>query len=307
MNAVPATQTNVQAPQPAVQPPAQQLPGESSLLPGTNVLLEGPTGTGKTHSIGTLVDTGVETFYLGLESGMESLLGYWTDRGLPVPSNLRWHILKSSEGGLDSLIAGTKQIGELTQDSLYKLQDFNRASNNRFKDALSVLANFKDQRTGAEFGSVHKWGPDKALVIDGLTGLGVMAMNMVIGNKPVRSQTDWGIAMDNLEKALRMLCDYPMHFVLISHIERETDLVQGGSKITVSTLGVKLAPKIPPMFSDVILAVRMGTTWTWSTASAQADLKTRNLAIAENLPPSFKPIIDKWMSRGGRMSAEVKK
>ena len=47
-------------------------------LPGVNVLLMGPSGTGKTYSIGTLVDMGVEVFYLALESGMESLLGYWT-------------------------------------------------------------------------------------------------------------------------------------------------------------------------------------------------------------------------------------
>jgi hypothetical protein len=287
--------------------PSPTLNVEQSLLPGVKVLLEGPTGTGKTYSIGTLTDTGLDLFYLGLESGMESLLGYWTDRGKPVPDNLKWHSLKQSEGGLENLFKGAEQIGSLTQDSLYKVQDFERAKNNRFKEVLAVLSNFKDQRTGQEFGSVHKWGPNKALVIDGLTGLGVAAMNMVVGNKPVRSQTDWGISMDQVEKILRMLCDYSMHFVLLGHIERETDLVQGGSKITVSTLGVKLAPKIPPLFSDVVLAQRNGTVWTWSTASPQADLKSRNLGIADNLPPSFKPIIDKWLSRGGRMSAEVKK
>lgn len=37
-------------------------------LPGVNVLLMGPSGTGKTYSIGTLVDMGVEVFYLHLIS-----------------------------------------------------------------------------------------------------------------------------------------------------------------------------------------------------------------------------------------------
>ncbi|MEI5617461.1 hypothetical protein WB403_51100, partial [Streptomyces brasiliscabiei] len=54
---------------------------QASLLPGVNVLIEGPGGTGKTFSLGTLVDTGIETFYLGLDSGVESLFAYWTDRG----------------------------------------------------------------------------------------------------------------------------------------------------------------------------------------------------------------------------------
>ena len=61
---------------------------ESSMLPGVNVLLMGPAGTGKTHSLGTLADAGVELFYLGLEPGLESLLGYWTDKGLEVPPNV---------------------------------------------------------------------------------------------------------------------------------------------------------------------------------------------------------------------------
>jgi hypothetical protein len=281
---------------------------ESSLLPGVNVLLEGPTGTGKTHSVGTLVDTGIDTFYLGLESGMEALLGYYSDRGKDVPANLHWHNLKSADAGFDTLIAGAKQVGELTQDALYKLQDFNRGKNNRFKDVLQALANFTDQRTDVKYGDTHKWGPNKALIIDGLTGLSDFAMDLVIGTKPIKSQTDWGVSQDQLYRLLKMLTEgCAMHFVLISHVEREIDEVQGGSKITVATLGKKLPPKIPPMFSDVILAVRNGTTWNWSTANPAADLKTRNLSVADNLKPDFKLIIDKWMSRGGRFTAEVKK
>ena len=67
----------------------------------------------------------------------------------------------------------------------------------------------------------------------------------------------------------------------------------------VATLGRALAPKIPSMFSDVILAVRDGTKWSWDTASAQADVKTRNLKIAAGQDPSFGPIVAKWKSRGG--------
>ena len=61
-----------------------------STLAGVNVLLMGPAGSGKTHAIGTLVDTGVEVFYLALEPGLESLIGYYTDCGLEVPANLHY-------------------------------------------------------------------------------------------------------------------------------------------------------------------------------------------------------------------------
>lgn len=282
---------------------------ELSALPGVNVLIEGPTGTGKTHAIGTLVEynPNLEVFFLALEAGMESLIGYFTDRGKPVPPNLRWHLLGQSEGGFGALAANAKVIGESAQDGLYKMQDFERHKRNNYLKMLSVLSNFTDQRTGQAFGPVDSWGPNRAVVVDGLTGMGNFAMQMVIGNKPVRSQTDWGIAQDQVEKTLRVFTDgCKCHFVLISHVEREVDQVMGGIKVTVQTLGKALPPKIPPMFSDVILAVRVGTTWTWSTANALCDLKTRNLPVAENIKPDFKQILDKWESRGGRLTPGVK-
>jgi hypothetical protein len=281
---------------------------ELSALPGVNVLIEGPTGTGKTYSIGTLVDysPNLEVFFLALESGMESLLGFWTDRGKPIPPNLHWNALGQPEGGFAALAAISEKIGSQVQDTLYKMQDFERHKRNHFHKMLSILSNFKDQRTGKDFGPVDSWGPNRAIVIDGLTGMGNFALGMVLGNKPVKSQADWGIAQDQVEKVLRILCDgSKCHFVLISHVEREVDQVMGGVKVTVQSLGRALPPKIPPMFSDVILSVRTGTSWTWSTANALCDLKTRNLPVAENIPPDFKQILEKWQSRGGRLTAQV--
>jgi AAA domain len=281
---------------------------EPSLLAGVNVLLEGPTGTGKTYSIGTLVDAGAETFYLGLENGFETLLGYYADRGKPIPENLHWHTMQVAiPGGYAAMAQGANSIGAMSQDALHKIQDFTRAQNNQFENVLKVMNDFQDHRTGQRFGAVDSWGPNRAIVIDGLTGLGAFALAMVTGKKPVRSQPDWGIAQDQVEKFLRYTCDgAKCHFILIAHIEREVDLVMGGSKITVSTLGRALPPKIPPMFSDVILCTRQGIKWQWSTSNTLCDLKTRSLPMSEDLPQDFKQILDKWRSRGGRFSSTVK-
>jgi hypothetical protein len=127
-------------------------------------------------------------------------------------------------------------------------------------------------------------------------------MSLVVGGKPVKSQSDWGIAQDQVEKLLRMLCDNcDCHFILLAHVERETDAVLGGVKLMVSTLGAKLAPKIPAMFSDVILTVRQGTKFLWDTGNTQADLKTRNLPIKSDIEPTFAQIIAKWKARGGKL------
>jgi hypothetical protein len=131
-------------------------------------------------------------------------------------------------------------------------------------------------------------------------------MSLVVGGKPVKSQSDWGIAMDQVEKLVRQLTDgCKCHVVMTAHVEREVDQVLGGVKLTVATLGVKLAPKIPPMFSDVILTSREGDKFYWSTANSMADLKARNLPLKDHIPPDFKPIITKWLSRGGALTATV--
>lgn len=273
-----------------------------STLPGVNVLIEGPTGTGKTYCLGTLADAGLELFCLFTESGLETLLGYWTDRGLEVPPNVHWHILPRAPGNFELLAKSAETINQYTQESLHKMQDPNRAKHNQFVGLLRSLANFPDDRTGKTFGSVDEWGPDRVLAIDSLTGINPIALSLVVGGKPVKSQSDWGIAQDQIEKLVRQLTDgCKCHFVLTAHVEREIDQVFGGIKVTVSTLGRALAPKIPPMFSDVILSYREGSKFFWSTANPQADLKARNLPIADGLPQDFRPIIEKWKSRGGKI------
>jgi hypothetical protein len=270
-------------------------------LAGINTLLMGPAGTGKTHSIGTLVDTGIEVFYIALENGLESLLGYYTDRGLPIPPNLHWHTVKAPAASFTELIDSASKINILSLDAVSKMQDPNRGKHNQFISLLTALNNFPDDRTGQQFGAVDTWGTDRALVIDGMAGVNRCAMSLVIGGKPVKNQADWGIAQTIIENFLRKCTDDSRcHFVLLAHVERETDAVLGGVKLMISTLGKALAPKIPSMFSDVILTVRNGDKWTWDTNSAMADVKTRNLPMSATNPPDFGAIIEKWRSRGGQ-------
>src|SRR5882724_4807131 len=219
-------------------------PEGASLLAGVNVLLEGPTGTGKTYALGTIADAGVDLFLLFTESGLETALGYWTDRGLKVPENVHWHVLRRAPGSFETMAATARTINLQSQESLHKLQDVNRGKHNQFIELLEALNNFEDHRTGVKFGPVDSWGPDRCLAMDSLTGINPVAMSLVVGGKPVRSQADWGIAMSLIENLVRQLTDgCRCHFVLTAHVEREIDQVFGGVKVTVSTLGRALAPK----------------------------------------------------------------
>lgn len=276
-----------------------------SALPGTNVLLMGPAGTGKTHAVGTMVEAGVEVFYMGLEPGLESLLGYFTDRGKPIPPNLHWNVIEAPKASFTDLMANAKKVNTMSLDTLAKAVDPNRSKYNTFELILECLNGFKDQRTGLDYGCTDDWGPGRALVMDGMAGLARAAMGLVVGGKAVKNQSDWGIAQQQVATLVHMITNQlKCHFVLLAHVEREQDQVLGGVKITLSSLGKALGPQIVPMFSDVILTVREGDKFSWDTGSALADVKTRNLPIKSGLPADFGAIITKWKSRGGVLEVE---
>jgi len=264
-----------------------------SPLPGVNVMLLGPTGTGKTTSIGTLVDCGITPFGLFTEPGFE-VLG-------DIPSTkLHWKYVPPLAESLDRLIEKATKVATMTFKAQTESYDANRNKDNRWIALMQALNNFTCDRTGEVFGPVREWGTDRALVLDSLSGLSIMAMTMVVGSRPAKGPSDWGQAQDLIEEFTNWLCTtLRCHVVLIAHAEREIDEVLGGSQIMASTLGKKLAPKLPRFFSDVILAQRQGTKFLWSTAAAGADLKARNLPVADGLAPDFKQIIQSWQKRGG--------
>lgn len=272
-------------------------------LEGFNTILMGPSGTGKTHAIGTLVDIGeLEVFYVPLESGTESLVGYYTDKGKKVPDNLHIHALSQPKAGFMDIFEAAKRTNTLPHDSVMKMPDPQRSKYDGYLKLLTSLNDFTDNRTGEKFGSADTWGTDRVVVLDGLTGLNNFAMQLVIGGRAERTQTDWGVGQAYVMSLLRKLSDgCRCHFVLIAHVERETDMVLGGVKLMVSTLGKAIAPTIPALFSDVVLTKKDVDKFTWSTAESQADVKNRNLPLKQGMPADFAPLFKKWKSRASGM------
>ncbi len=274
----------------------------SPALPGVKVMLMGPSGTGKTFSIGSLLEAGIEVIYFAYEQGVESLQGYFADAGKPIPDSLHICSVRAPSASFLEMADSVKYVNQLSYESLKKQTDPNKSKYNQLEQ---FLRNFNDvtDDDGVKHGAVNSWGPDKAIVIDGLTGLCDSAMKTCIGGKFDRDQKDWGLAQNIVEGILRKITtECRCHVILISHVERETDPNGGGLKLMASALGKALAPKLPAMFSDVILCKRVGKEFFWDTEDPTADLKTRNLPISAKNLPSFKSIIAKWQSRGGRLS-----
>lgn len=262
-------------------------------LPGTNSLLCGGTGTGKTHALRTLIDCGITPFILFTEPGMRTVSDIGCDK-------LHYCYVKPATVSFLDLEANAKKIATMSFQGLTKLENMDKAKYQQFMQVLHVAHNFKCDRCHKEFGDVSTWNTDRAIALDSLSGLSRMAMDLVVGAKPVKNQGDWGVAMDNLERLLNKFTDDTQcHYVLISHLAREKDEITGSIINMPSTLGQKLAPKIPLGFDDVIMCKKNGTTFTWSTSDANTELKNRNLPLGEKQEPSFVPLIESWKKAGG--------
>lgn len=294
----------------APTPALKVVPEAERALVGPNVLLLGESGTGKTYCLGSLVDWasshGKEVFYLGIENSLETLLGYWRDRGLEVPACLHWHQVLSQPLSIASLVDQADKIGKFSYEQLTKLTDPNRAgmgnSTNSFWQILTACADFPDDRTGKKMGPIIGRSDEQRIFIaDSFTELSEAAVRMTVGNKPTMAPPDYGVAQKPLMAFLRLATQgTPGTFVMTAHPAKDKDELSGAIKTTVKTVGTAIQPEIPPLFSDMIYTVREGDQFYWDTAAYGVVTKTRSLGYRSKIPPNFAQIMDLWIKRGGR-------
>jgi hypothetical protein len=279
-------------------------PDTSPALAGPKVLLEGPSGSGKTFAIGTLVDWASRqsppfpVHVIFTENGLETLLGYWRDRKLAVPPNLRWHVVRTPTLSLDALINGANKTGLMSMEALFKSIDPERSRNNPWETFLRVLADVPDDRTGSKHGNIGTWSSRNILINDSLSETSNACLRMVTGAKTSASQPEYQAAQGNLINWIRFMTQsFQGTFVMTAHVQRQMNEVTGVTQLMTKAIGKALADDIPPLFSETIYTVREGTAWYWDTAAANVDTKTRYLPIQSKIRPDFAQIMDKWLER----------
>lgn len=239
---------------------------------------------------------GIEVFVIGTEPGfVDSLLDRVRELKLDI-NLLHWTTVLPATDGWDALDAMTLSIGTLDFEGISKIKgigkDKTRVPAMKF---LVALKDFEDERTGHFYGSFTTWDDSRALVVDSLSGLSIISWYLTVGNKPTGAPGEWNIAMNYIEALLMKInSDRRCYFVLIAHIEKEMDEISGVMRIMTSTLGRKLAPKIPRFFSEVIYATRTteDPKFRWATIDRSADLKNRILPVGDKLVPDFGPIVE---------------
>ena len=282
----------------------------STELQPPSVMLMGPPGSGKTDSIITLVEAGLETFVISTEPrGIESLIDSAQRRKIPL-DKLHWHTVMPTRPGFARMVQNAKLLATADQKTLANLPPSGGRTEAKWIELLNVCNDFVCQRTGKSYGDIEKFGPDKAVVLDSLSGLNIMSKDITVGDKLLMNQGEWQIAMNQITGFVQSMAgDLKCLFVMIAHVEPEQDATTGATKIMASTLGKRLAPVLPRFFSDVILAERLTTgeteTFRWNNAAPGYDLKRRALSLGSNHQPTFRPVVEAFENRRKLIAASA--
>jgi hypothetical protein len=277
----------------------------TSLNPPSNLLI-GPAGSGKTWSVWTLLRAGLNVCMLATEHSAPNRVIEAVKRMVPDPklqaeylSRFDWKFISPAPPSWDSLKESANVVNKFSLDEIAKMRTgIAKSNSNQWIELLNTCAEFHSDKDGTILGDVTEWGNNCAFVLDGLTGINTMSRNLTVGLKPNPAPGEWGVMQGNILTFINKLAsDCQCFFVCIAHVEREANEITGISQITVSTLGAKLAPKLPPLFTNVIYSVREKDKFSWSTAALGVDTKAGDLPIADNLSPDFTPIIESYRNR----------
>lgn len=272
-------------------------PTLKAFVPGPKAILQGEPGHGKTHAIRTLIEAGLNVFVVFTEPGIEVLADQRKGKLYTCEQGLHWAYIPPVNADWSAMLQIAEYMNKFDFKGLANMGPMNRDKYRQFLEVVGLMSNLKCQRCNQVFGPADRLEPyDKWCVVqDSLSSLSIMALHLHIGNKPAIHEGEWGVCMLNLERLINKFAyDVRSMMVLTAHIEPEPSGIAGGQENMVATLGKKLAPKIPRPFSDVIHAYREGDQFYWSTVTPQMKLKTRNLPLANKLPPTFAPIVKAW-------------
>lgn len=275
-------------------------PQPNIILQPPSVLLQGASGSGKTSALVTALAAGLEVFVIGTEPGfVDSLIDRANALSLPI-DKLHWMSVLPATEGWEALDEMVSKIGSLDFEGISKIKGIGKEKTRvPAQKFLAALKDFRCEHTGASFGSFTRWDDTRMLAIDSLSGLSTISWYLTVGNKPTGAPGEWNIAMNFIEALLMKInSDRQCYFTLTAHVEKEMDEISGVMRVMTSTLGRKLAPKIPRFFSEVVYAQRGATPpFRWSTIDSSADLKNRVLPVSNNLLPSFVPVVEGHKAR----------
>src|SRR5262245_35642071 len=172
-----------------------------------SALVEVAPGSGKTDSLATLIEAGLETFVISTEpDGVSSFIDSIQRRKLDI-NKAHWATVLPATGEWGALHDMVMTISAQGFEDIAKIKSGVGKDKTRAPamNLLQLLQNFHCERTRQDFGDVSKWDGSRALVLDSLSGTSLIAWMLTIGFKPSAHQGEWGVAMNFLEQLMLKL------------------------------------------------------------------------------------------------------
>jgi hypothetical protein len=266
-----------------------------------NIINFGDIGTGKSYANRTLLaeypdkegkihkGAGLKVYNLACEPGWSATNGDLTcEMGFHVhqvlPANPSWQVK----------IAWLEKISNMSAEDIKKMSipDSIRKGYRQFMDLHVTCSKFICDRCGEDLGNSEDWGEDIAYVNDGLTGITTMAGQYAVGPKPTLTWPEIDQIGHMIEDYVKKCCALKCTYILVAHWDRAPNQVEGGSEITIHTIGQKLAPRLLlDTFDEIILSERNGpSTYTWNLADDKVRQKARRLEYKAGLRPDYAQI-----------------
>lgn len=269
-------------------------------LPGLKILLEGEPGTGKTYAIRSAFAAGLNVRVIFNEQSQTTL----ADLPFAGEKTVQWHYIQPPAVNWNALNEVFLKVNTLSNASLQS-DAIGQREQRQFMEVVTSCNDFVSDRDGKSYGDISTWGTDTLFVIDGLSSLTTSAIRLSVGYKPILTQPDWGVVQNTLRLLLQPLTENLFcHFLLIAHIDREIDEVRGGTRKVPATAGRKLAPRIPEMFGEAIMAYRKDAKFLWRTfGDDDAMIKGRVLGLINDQPADFRILLEAWKKAGGVIEA----
>ncbi len=270
---------------------------EASVTPGIKALILGDSGSGKTYLMASLIEAGIEVFHLGLEPARATIAKAIKDKLKSSPgldfSKYHYLDLPALQVSFKSMNDTATKLNTLSFKAICDLEGLNRDQTRTFTKLLDILSNYKEG--DVSYGSVDKWDNNRAIVVDSLSALNIMAKTLIAGQNPALSPSQWNMAQDTVRTLLNKLCfDCNCHVFVLGHLEPEKDEVSGMIKNMPSTLGKKLGPELGRYFDEVVVTKKTETGFVISTKESNTVTKNRYFPTSNALPPSLVPLIREW-------------
>lgn len=269
-------------------------------LLGFKTIVMGSPGAGKTSSIATLLRLGFKVYGIFTEQGIGNFLKAARREGCTEEDLKRFYHAYIPPGGtsFDALTKGATAVNQAAEFGKMANDTLDRKKYGQFIQVIKTCADFVDQH-GVSHGSIDSFGCDSVVFLDGMSNLSRMALQMTVGAKPVKTLQDWGVAIESLENLENQITTIRAPFVLLAHIERETDETTQKVYVTLAALGVKYPLRIGRNYHDVVLADQKAGEFTWATTARDCQLKGTYLPIADKMKPDFRPLVCQWLVDNG--------